>query len=181
MLQLFTAAVGPDLWPLPKAGTCCSLLPPLWQKVNRAPHAHPVQGDAGSKEEVHPGFSPPGAGTQLCGTAGGDADSQAAVLCLVLRQGLLPCPSPVPCHGAAAAPLELGRIHTSHQTVPFQISRNYSRNVRSDQIQLWFLGAEKKAFGKGQTLYFGIFCFEKLNSVQFYLKQVELAIQPLKL
>lgn len=118
---------------------------------------------------------------RLCGTAGGDADTQAAVFCLVLRQGLLlPCPSPVPCHGAATAPLELGRIHTSHQMVPFQISRNYSRNVRSDQIQLWFLGAEKKAFGKGQTLYFDIFWFEKLNSVRFYLKQVELAIQPLK-
>lgn len=49
---------------------------------------------------------------------------------------LLLCPSSVPGPGPAAAPseprekplgLELGRIHSIHQTVPFQGSKNYSR------------------------------------------------------
>lgn len=68
MLQLFTAAVGPDLWPLPKAGTCSSLLPPLWQKVSWEPRAHPEEREAGWEEEVHPHSSPPGGETQLCGS-----------------------------------------------------------------------------------------------------------------
>lgn len=58
--------------------------------------------------------------------AGGDAESQAGVLCLAVREGhILLCPSPVPCHGPAAVPLELGRIHGSHQMLLFQVSRNY--------------------------------------------------------
>jgi len=67
--------------------------------------------------------------------AEGDADGWAAILYPAVMEGyLLLCLSPVPGHGPAAAPtdprekplwLELGRVHSIHQMVPFLGSRNY--------------------------------------------------------
>lgn len=79
---------------------------------------------------------------------------------------------------APVAGLELGRIHNIHQMVPLHVSKSYLQSKVKSSTEGWLLGGQKKTqrntktFGKGQTLYSDIFCFEnKLNSLHFYLKQ----------
>lgn len=162
MLRLFTAAAGPDLWPFPKAGSCCSLC--YGRNWTELPLPTRRRGMLAGRRRwpfvlVHLG----------------------ARLCPVVMEGhLLLCLSlldAVPGHRPAAALLEprekplwleLGRIHSIHQMVPFQGSKNYLQGKVKSSTGVWLLGSgkktrrkERKSFGKGQTLYFDIFCFEK--------------------